>query len=127
MITQKQWIKILTHGIGLRSEDNPDTIRSAASYAMDCAKQLDFAKYRFQDPIPERWELLLKGTIETMKGFKGSSDRYLMIVEGSRGASFEYLGSFPKCSSSPRSVVASTSLDEDVDVLVQWVLQNLPI
>lgn len=118
-ITKKQWVNIHLEMLGLRSEDNPTVIKSAASYAMDCKK-------KWNDPIPDNWEELLKGTIKHMQEFDGYKQRYLLIVAKSVGADFEYADCFPKCSAKATVISASISLDGDVDTLAGWVEQNIP-
>ena|ERR1700749_853559 len=118
-INQKQWTNIHLEMLGLRSEDNPSVIKSAASYAMDCKK-------KWNDPIPDNWTELLNGTIKHMQEFSGYKERYLLIVSKSLGADFEYADCFPKCSSKATQVWASKSLDNTVNSLADWVVSNIP-
>jgi len=118
MITKEQWLTIHTDMLGLRSEDNSSQINSAASYAMDCGKN-------WSDPIPENWIELLYGTIKLMQGFPGYEKRYLLIVSKSHGPlTTEYHGCFPKCSAKATEIKAHISLDNNIDVLVNWVIEQ---
>lgn len=123
-ITKSQWQTVCLNLLGLRSEDNKTEIKSAASYAMDCAK-------KWSDSIPENWDDLLAGTIQSMKAFSNYKNRYLLIVSTSTGSTYgssnasEYDGCFPKCSSKPTQIKACTSLDQTEEALVQWVLDNI--
>jgi hypothetical protein len=121
-ITEKQWQSILMNMLGLRSGSKSDDINSAASYAMDCG-------VKAQWPLPskpENWDKLLSGTLTTMKGFKESEKRFLLIVSKSTGNSVEYEGCFPKCSVKPVKVWAHTSLDAEIEPLIKWVCSNIP-
>lgn len=123
MNSENLWFKIHDKRLGLRSEDNRIVIKgTGASYAMDMG--LD---YKFRDPLPARWEDLLKGTITTMKSFTNSNSRFLLIVNNSCGnaADSEYPGCFPKCSSRADSILASIELSNDVNTLVDWVKRAL--
>lgn len=125
MITKEQWWTILVLHLGLRSEDNQETIKgNGASYAMDKGLEIKNS-HPFYPDIPSDWEELLHGTIKLIKGFQNSSDRYLLIVDNSVGNSeeSEYLGTFPKCSAKAGRILASTSLDQDEATLVGWVLR----
>ena len=123
-ITKMQWVAVCTNLLGLRSEDNRTQIKDAASYAMDCGKM-------WKDPIPEKWDSMLAETIKEMKGFSNYKTRYLLIVSKSTGSTYsgstasEYIGCFPKCSSKPTEIKASTSLDQDNETLAQWVLDHI--
>jgi hypothetical protein len=117
-INIEQWIKIQLQLIGLRSGTNPNDI-DGASYAMD------MGPHQFNKEIPNNWNQLLKSTIELIKGFEGSDDRFLLIVLGVTGTSWDYPGCFPKCSTHPRQVLASTSLIRPIEELVEWVLENI--
>lgn len=121
MITKNQWLNIHTNHLGLRSEDNNSTINgSGASYAMDMGMD-------FFDPIPDTWETLLRGTIQHMQNYENAPQRYLMIVRDSTGneAGHEYTGCFPKCSSRATVVLQATSLNQDIDTLIEWVKNNI--
>ncbi|MTI31115.1 hypothetical protein [Xanthovirga aplysinae] len=120
-ISDSQWWTIASRGLGLRSESNADIIYSAASYSMDCGK----TGSEILRGTPGNWDECLRNTIEFIKGFPEADNRYLLIVEGSRGDSFEYSGCFPKCSSKPRGILASTSLNASVDELFKWVLNSI--
>jgi len=117
-ISKQQWINININLLGLRSEDNETQIISAASYAMNCGKS-------WNDPIPDNWDTLLSGTIQMMQGFEGYESRYLLIVSPSHGMSSEYSNCFPKCSSKPSEVKVSISLDNSIETLVNWVLNQV--
>lgn len=121
MITRNQWLNIHMNHLGLRSEDNNSTINgSGASYAMDMGMD-------FFDPIPDTWETLLRGTIQHMQNYENAPQRYLMIVRDSTGneAGHEYTGCFPKCSSRATVVLQATSLNQDIDTLIEWVKNNI--
>lgn len=118
-ISKQQWAKVCMNLLGLRSEDNPDKVRSAASYAMD-----NGIKYNLGDAAPDDWMDLLEGTIAMMKAFPNSSTRYLMFVKHSTGFAKEYSNCFAKCSSMP-VVVSSMPLSKPVDVLMEWVLEEI--
>ena len=109
--------------LGLRSEDNNSTINGrGASYAMDMGMD-------FSDPIPDTWETLLRGTIQHMQNYENAPQRYLMIVRNSTGneAGCEYTGCFPKCSSRATVVLQATSLNQDIDTLIEWVKNNIEL
>jgi len=122
-ITKGQWRNVCLNLLGLRSEDNGAVIKSAASYAMDCGKEWNNNK----EP-PENWDSLLKGTIERMQGFGGYEKRFLLVVNLSTGAlPPEYSGCFPKCSAKSSTVYAATPLNDTVDHLIEWVMQEISI
>jgi len=124
MLSKQQWCNIHNHLLGLRSEDNPDTIRNqGASYAMDMGRI-----YHFNEDAPANWEELLNGTITFMKSFPNSSTRYLLIVSKSTGNSrdeSEYCGTFPKSSAKAEKIIASTPLNQEIDDLADWVKQQI--
>ncbi|ADU67068.1 hypothetical protein LGV61_11745 [Desulfurispirillum indicum] len=122
-ITKRQWGNILLNMLGLRSGATPDDIGSAASYAMDCGVT---ASIPFPPSIPENWDTLLHGTIKHMQEFPGYQSRYLLIVKPSSSTNFEYQDCFPKCSTKPTEVLASISLDNTPEELVQWVVDRIP-
>ena len=119
-LTNGQWFKILDLHLGLRSEDNASVINNCASYAMDMG--LTWVK---SPHAPADWNDLLTGTLEMMKAFDGSEKRYLMLVGNSCGnEKREYRGCFPKCSTRP-TYYSSISLDNDIEVLREWVLSEI--
>ena len=122
MLTQQQWIYIILNLIGLRSGDSPTDINSAASYAMDNGVKMTSGI----PSIPSNWLELLKETIKTIKAFPNALNRYLLIVGNSTGQSNEYSNCFPKCSTKPSKVIASTQLNKTEEELVAWVLDNIP-
>lgn len=122
IITDRQWQFILLEMLGLRSGATPDDINSAASYAMDCG---NLARIPFP-PIPADWDELLFGTIKHMQEFVGYKERYLLIVSKSSSENFEYKDCFAKCSHKPTKVWYSTSLDNQVEALADWVGQKIP-
>lgn len=125
MITKNQWDTILSNHLGLRSEDNSNTINgSGASYAMDMG-----IEPKLFNPVPETWEDLLRGTIQHMQNYENAPQRYLMIVRDSTGneAGCEYTGCFPKSSVKATKVLHATSLNQDIDTLIEWVKNNIEL
>ena len=57
-ITKRHWMNVCMDLKGLRSEDNPTEIKSAASYAMDCG-----ITWSPGQAPPENWISLLKGLL----------------------------------------------------------------
>lgn len=121
-----QWMNICINGLGLRSCSKSEVDLSTlgkASYSMDMN-----CKYEITMLPPSNWVDLLKGTLTMIKSFGDSSDRKLVIIDGSRGDSFEYNGCFPKCSSNAgiRNIIASTEISgKSIDDLAQWVIKNI--
>lgn len=126
-INQLQWKNICVEGLGLRSCNETEINLldlGIASYSMDMNRQ-----YCFMELPPNNWINLLNGTLIMIKSFENSSQRYLTIINGSRGNSFEYDNCFPKCSSRTcvNKVLAQTIIsDKSVDELAQWVIDNIP-
>lgn len=125
MIDSVVWKKIVLYNLGLRSEDNPTEIKSAAAYAMSC----DCA---WNAPIPDNWETLLINTISHILNYPNSDKRYLLIVAPtSNDVKSEYKGMFPlfpKSSGWCTKVYASTPLrNESVASLKNWVLDTIKI
>jgi hypothetical protein len=121
-ITTTQWGSIMIEMLGLRSGATADDINSAASYAMDCGEEAKFPL----PSIPENWDALLSGTIRHMQEFEGYKSRYLLIISKSTSSNYEYPDCFPKCSVKPSKVWQSTSLDNGVEELIEWVVANIP-
>lgn len=120
-LTKAQWFHIHDQHLGLRSDENPTVATGSASYAMDMG--LIWIKHT---DVPEEWDRLLIGTLETMQAFPNYRSRHLMIVTNSCGSGIqEYSGCFPKCSAKPQ-YLTSTSLDNDLTTLREWVLKNIP-
>lgn len=125
MIDSVVWKKILLYNLGLRSEDNPTEIKSAAAYAMSC----DCA---WGTPIPDNWEILLENTIKFILFHPKSKGRYLLIVAPTANeVKDEYAGVFPlfpKSSGCCNKVYASIPLEnESVISLKNWVLNTIKI
>lgn len=120
ILTEKQWMIICCKQLGLRSEDNPSEVKKCASYAMDMG--LLWTEYR---QIPPDWDEALMATLELMQSFSDSKGRYLMLVNNSCGnTTREYGKCFPKCSALPR-YITSISLNNDIEKLHDWVLENI--
>lgn len=120
-LTNDQWMIIHNKGLGLRSENNANTITSSASYAMDM--DLDWLGNR---NVPEAWDNLLMGTLSKIKEFPNSDTRFLMIVNNSRGGSQEYGNCFPKCSARPQLCYVSIALkNNSEETLHDWVIENI--
>ncbi len=118
-IYRKQFYKICDKQLGLRSENDYKSINgTGASYAMDMGLEYSLTRDNFPD-----WDNMLKGTIETMKAFDNSKNRYLLIVSRSSSAdgSVEYNGCFPKCSVRATEIHASAPLSMDTKSLCKWV------
>lgn len=118
-INKKQFYRICDKQLGLRSENNCNSINgTGASYAMDMGLEYSLTLDNFPD-----WDSMLKGTIEKMKAFDNSANRYLLIVSRSSSTdkSAEYKGCSPKCPVRATEIHASVSLNMDTKSLCEWV------
>jgi hypothetical protein len=122
-LTPKQWFYVRDEGLGLRSGEDAHDIGKAANYAMDIGE-----KGKFEGQPPFSWDALLQGTIHTIMAFPNAKERYLLIVTGVAPASWDYKETFPKSSSTAKSVLSATRIAEyeRPDALVDWVVQHIP-
>lgn len=120
-INERQWQLILLEMLGLCSGATPNDIHFTASYAMSCG-----VKSRIPFPsIPKDWDELLVGTISHMQDFMGYQERYLIIVSRSYAQRPANKYQFPKCMTKPTMIWASTSLNNSVDKLSEWVVESI--
>lgn len=123
MISNKQWSNICLDMIGLRSGADGNDL-DGASYAMDCGVKVGPKL----PPVPDNWDDLLMGTVNTVLAHENSAERYLMLVTKSSATGESYAGTFPKCSSKPTAVLEAVAMAPPMNEaeLVAWVVEHIP-
>jgi len=121
-LTQQQWMNVCTNFLGLRSGANPGD-STGAGFGMDDGNK--DPRNCMRAP-PTNWDSLLQETLATIKGFRDSGNRYLLIVTRCPGLSRDYKNDFPKCNrvQGQDPVVAATPqtlANYTVQQLIQWV------
>jgi hypothetical protein len=123
-IAQAKWTNVCMNLLGLRSAATQvDT--NGAGYGMDDGNTVPM---NCLQPPPAGWDATLAATIDLIKGFPNSDNRYLLIVGGCPGLARDYPGTFPKCNHVGGAVVVTTpnTLSHYTTAqLVAWVVVNI--